>query len=446
MGCGCSRAWTLEQQDSNSNSSAEQRRRDACASGEHASLDSVCIEVVQESKPDADSLGEPSTEIRSKARRPSDHLHRVSAKILSELGRGWVTPDPAHSWSESQTLAEFCAQRPGLPSHKPICLNRGWSTPDPEIHNREVDLTAVSEALASEERGMKEGPGHGAENVTTRTTDWCTTSSSIQTLIPARSLMWNKPANTVIFLDWDDTVLPSTWLKTRPWFADWFQHRTPTISGMSHDDSEELRELDLSARSLLLTMAALGQIYCITASKPPWQSTSMSIFLPGVADVWGSLGVRVVYCMYDSPASQKDWTTGQATTPHRSARARIPSDEKQRAMLDCLARFHKGSNCNVLSVGDGQAEAHALRRIGLERTCQSDNVKQPQLLAKIVRLLPRSTGDCLSKQLVLLRWWLMGILEARESMEVDFAVDEHELMANHFRFAGRGKSLEVTSL
>lgn len=199
------------------------------------------------------------------------------------------------------------------------------------------------------------------------------------------------------------------------------------MSGISDHDCDSLCELDLSAKSLLLAMAALGSIYCITASKPPWQSKSMVAFLPGVADVWESLGVRVKYCMYDSPRVQE------------GAHKKLTCDEKQRAMLDCLASFHKDSNCNIVSVGDGNAEADALRRIGLDRMCESNDVRRPPLLAKIVHLLPSSSCDALCTQIRLLRLWIVGILEADENLEVDFAGDENELMADHLRFVGRSK-------
>ena len=82
--------------------------------------------------------------------------------------------------------------------------------------------------------------------------------------------------NTILIFDWDDTLFPTSWLKSKG--ID-FSNLTNIIP---EDIKLELKNLDDICISLLNKVFKLGQVFIVTNSKNGWVKISSQLFLPQV--------------------------------------------------------------------------------------------------------------------------------------------------------------------
>lgn len=181
-----------------------------------------------------------------------------------------------------------------------------------------------------------------------------------------------KIANTVIVFDWDDTILPSSWLSQS--------------CGLSLDPAElspeiasQLAEHEVMVIKLLNFAQQFGQVMIITNAESGWVQFSAQRFLPNVVPLVSSLKVVSARSTYEKAYPE-------------------PSEWKSRAFQDELhTRFPEGNfeGMHVISFGDGELEREAVMHIGrvLEGT--------PKLHIKSIKLLERPSALQLRKQLEL---------------------------------------------
>jgi len=244
----------------------------------------------------------------------------------------------------------------------------------------------------------------------------------------ALSFQWQRPENVLIFVDWDDTLLPTSWLAARPWFRAWSaEGGAAAPADVPAADRELLAALDATARGFLLAASLLGRVCCVTLAARPWQSRSMEALLPRLAQLWRELGVEVCYaqevkcrCSGQVPA----WVlTSEDPLEHAVVREEVHVRKKKRAMQRLLRRcLRRSSWRNVLSFGDGVTEQTAIQELAFE----SDAVcgEQRDLLVKTVKMYEEPDCAQLCAELQMLTAWLPPLV----SLVDDFGtiVDESE--------------------
>eukprot|EP00931_Biecheleriopsis_adriatica_P007229 TRINITY_DN108537_c0_g1_i1.p1 TRINITY_DN108537_c0_g1~~TRINITY_DN108537_c0_g1_i1.p1 ORF type:complete len:405 (+),score=83.74 TRINITY_DN108537_c0_g1_i1:147-1217(+) len=330
-------------------------------------------------------------------------------KLLPDLQRGWMTPDLV--FSESQE--EFFWSRPlafGGDSRELQHLGRGWTTPDPSSKAlSSVDLLAVRKALTSIQED-KTGSSAETEHRHAEGAD-------------GQSL-----PSACVFLDWDDSILPTSWLKGKTWFAEWMLNRDQDISGLvAAEDLEVLEKVDEVATRLLLAVAPHGRIFCVTSSKPGWQAVTMKTFLPQLNGVWCQLGVEVLFCMHADVRGQESLAAAPAS------RQDEVTQQKHSLMTMCLKRSYvENANLSrVLSIGDGRAEAEALLALKMNERSELAHLQEAELHFYNISLLQAPTCDGLLLQLRILLLWMPGIMQLTEDLDIDMHQTEGQLMELH---------------
>ncbi|OQS01937.1 hypothetical protein THRCLA_05643 [Thraustotheca clavata] len=150
----------------------------------------------------------------------------------------------------------------------------------------------------------------------------------------------NPHNDTVIFLDWDDTLLASTWvgrLGLRPKYV----NEKPQIP---EDVKLQLEELEECVIALLESAMKYGRVVIITAAETGWVELSASLFMPRTLPIINSM-IKVVSAR----------STYEDLYPDAPKKWKIEAFQHE-VYNHCMDNTPK----HIISIGDGPTEREAL--------------------------------------------------------------------------------------
>jgi len=141
---------------------------------------------------------------------------------------------------------------------------------------------------------------------------------------------------TLIYWDWDDTLLCSSYLSSSGYRLD------SNLSG-AHDILRQLKELETCVINALNLAFTLGQVTIITNAETGWVQLSAEKFLPGVLPLLSKARIVSARSTYESrfPDNPLSW--------------------KLNAFQESLNSYSKYRSRNVLSFGDSHVEREAVK-------------------------------------------------------------------------------------
>lgn len=232
--------------------------------------------------------------------------------------------------------------------------------------------------------------------------------------------------DVLIMLDWDDTVLPTTWLASKPWFRAWVnkQAACPELAHQLIDaqDAEALQEIDLAACEFLEEIHRWGQVVCITLAQRPWVQQSMKAFLPRLAERWEEFGIPVHYAV-EEYARKNRWgswcqkSSGPSLLESTVLEMNLRATQKFKVMNRLLRHFYRSKDyCNAISIGDGLAERNGLKEIAW-CDCLMEVSSEKHLQAKTIQMLEDPTCVQLATELKVLKTWLPCVIRCNEDLD-----------------------------
>lgn len=235
--------------------------------------------------------------------------------------------------------------------------------------------------VASEEEEEEEASPPGGDRKRRRLVGAKDYSCSDQSILPAATRRAAMSEVTLIILDWDDTLLPSTWLQ---------QQGLQIAAGSAMPNEEQKALLQRLARRVIRILRStkqLGQVTIVTNAEKGWVELSCSKFLPEVLPLLE--GIKIM--------------SARSTFEHAHPQS-TPMHWKRLAFRSEIAAFFHASavGCvednwkNMISVGDSMQERTALLEATQGRDCWSKSLKfverpSPEQLMRQQRLL----GACL---------------------------------------------------
>ncbi|KAF0687855.1 Aste57867_20442 [Aphanomyces stellatus] len=169
------------------------------------------------------------------------------------------------------------------------------------------------------------------------------------------SLLTHTMNDTVIFLDWDDTLLASTWvgkLGLRPKYV----NEKPVIPD---DVKIQLEELEECVIALLETAVRYGRVVIITAAETGWVELSASLFMPRCLPII-TQHIKVVSARstYEElyPGSPKKWKI-------EAFQHEVYNHPSESNGSSPMAPKH------IISIGDGPTEREALINLKMSVGC-----------------------------------------------------------------------------
>jgi len=240
---------------------------------------------------------------------------------------------------------------------------------------------------------------------------------------------------TVIFLDWDDTLLP-TWFVTqvlRP-----IQSVDARGGGPLPAESPFYEALERHAgyvREVLTAARAIGEVAIITLACSPWVTTSAEWYLPGldIDRLLSELDIPVYYAF--EHVSQRKLRLAEAQV-EEGVNPYVVC--KSHAMSRFLRRGRRGRGgaarvSNVISVGDSPAERDAVKEVLWAHPAASAGpAALPPPLCKTVKLMDEPSLECLGAELQLLAGWLRCLAEHGD--DFDFCMNDADDLASSAQF------------
>lgn len=221
------------------------------------------------------------------------------------------------------------------------------------------------------------------------------------------------PSETVILLDWDDTLFPTSHLKVVN--AGLGDPRTWDTLPNDSEFAMPLYAFSQTLSSFLREARSHGLVGIVTLSQRPWVVNSAAKYLPwlDIGTVLDELQIPVVYareCLKQSVRclpGLPDGTFEGGVNPWTLA--------KTFAMKKILKRLYGHRPwVNVLSIGDSVTERDALTNLLWEQADKS--------CCKTIKLMSDPTLEQLDSQLGLISNHLGSM--ARQDEDIDFALDE----------------------
>jgi hypothetical protein len=191
--------------------------------------------------------------------------------------------------------------------------------------------------------------------------------------------------NTIIIIDWDDTLYPTSWIMNN--------NIDLTDPKSRYRHVGHFKELDKHLESTLKHMKKLGDVIIITNAMPEWVELSLSV-LPKTKECMSSIDIISARKRYQNQVSMSMW--------------------KELTFLEEIdKRVKKQKYKNILSLGDAEYEYKAL--INLYKL---DIL--PHKYLKAIRFIKSSDYNILVDQLKVIRKNISNICSLKRHLDLTF--------------------------
>lgn len=189
----------------------------------------------------------------------------------------------------------------------------------------------------------------------------------------ASHLQYAMPEQTLIFLDWDDTLFPSTEL-----FERWkYPSRPEKWSSMSVPEDQEAvmaRWREALFEFLIMATSQSDRVAIVTNSRRPWVTDCVAHFAPNCLPLFEKPELRVVYAQ---EVLSKKANPPRPVTYHDHEQPRKEEFEAKQTNAkfvamkketqDFYSRYKGQTWKNILSLGDMRFEHDALQEVTFTR-------------------------------------------------------------------------------
>lgn len=214
----------------------------------------------------------------------------------------------------------------------------------------------------------------------------------------------HKDTTTIIF-DWDDTLLPSSWLSVKGLRLDY-------PAQLPQDVIDELITHQESVCAVLTKAAQCGNVVIITNAETGWVELSAQRFMPRVAPLLSQFCVFSARSNFEPmfPDSPLDW---------KLAAFKKLVEQMRPIQGGLLNSNAEAPQCSVISFGDSTHERDAVRKV---------TAYMPNTFCKSVKFVERPNLEQLRREVDLVRNCLDYI--AGCSSDLDLMLTIQLLFAN----------------
>lgn len=230
--------------------------------------------------------------------------------------------------------------------------------------------------------------------------------------------MFYYPDQTVIIVDWDDTLFPTTWLQQdmgleldRPLPQHRPDIRVPFEAAMKKAED-----------FLVLAKKHSNHVIILTLARSPWIENCVRYFAPWFGKVLRNLEIPIVYAREavfgarDDEYNKRDFETDEEEMAYWT---NIKSEAIEQEVARCYSQYEGQSWKNVISIGDSDFEREGTKEM-IKRWCKKNAKTAVQLpRTKTLKFLDDPTVDEIADQLKLVISWLPDIIKRDEGLNID---------------------------
>uniref|UniRef100_A0A7S4W049 PH domain-containing protein n=1 Tax=Alexandrium monilatum TaxID=311494 RepID=A0A7S4W049_9DINO len=268
--------------------------------------------------------------------------------------------------------------------------------------------------------------------------------------------------HTVLVLDWDDTLFPTTFVR-KDLNLDWrFPIASQVRPGPSRTQVERLLDkLSRRVEDFVSTACSLAHVVVVTLASSPWVTTSSQNFMPRLGRLLQEQNVEVVYAR-NKISEQNRQEYARKAFKSSVDEATYWMRAKAAAMQEVISKFHGGAASwkNLISIGDADFERVALATVAQEHFLQesiggqivetgrtsmviSKDGHLQRLRAKTVKMLDEPSCEELIAQARLFRTWLPHIVRKDAGFDVDMVGSQDDRYLSEVHQFVTGKLEEV---
>jgi hypothetical protein len=206
-------------------------------------------------------------------------------------------------------------------------------------------------------------------------------------------IMYNKKDlqinanNTLIIIDWDDTLYPTTWVMSNKIDL--------TDPKSRYKYLKHFEQLDLLLSATLKHMTTLGEVIIVTNAMPEWVGLSVSV-LPKTKKILEGIDVISARLNYQNNTKMADWK-------------KLTFEEL------IIRRSKKHKYANIISLGDAEFEYNALINLYKLNTI-------PHKYLKSIRFAKSPDYDILLEQIQMIRKNIKQICTMTRQMDMIFEI------------------------
>lgn len=227
---------------------------------------------------------------------------------------------------------------------------------------------------------------------------------------------WDAPGETLILLDWDDTLCPTTACESER---------------VANDEPAKAVHV-AAVDTFLRTASELGRVVVVTMAQKQWVNDCIEKFLPGVGDLLRELKIDIVSARESITQRIKRCAFSDDRNPSQYL--------KTRAMEHVIKKFYKssglftvpGRSCkrswkNIISIGDSAAERLALQDIVFQHVQRGRQGEWKECRCKTILLLEEPEMEQLTKQVTMLPKLLQPLVRYDGDIHVDIKQEDLDL-------------------
>lgn len=213
------------------------------------------------------------------------------------------------------------------------------------------------------------------------------------------SAEFHQPNQTIIILDWDDTLCPSTTCMRT--------HGLSVLGALPEGElAKELDVLALEAKALIETATEVAdKVVVVTNAEEGWVDLSCRAWLPSLQDTIAKCEVA---------SARSTWEPRGIKSP-AGWKARTFEDQIE----SFYSRYSNQSWKNIISVGDAPHEREALARV--VKWAPAGNGKRCR--SKSVKFVLRPSIDQLTRELQMLRESIKEIVWHDDDLDLHFSAE-----------------------
>lgn len=283
-----------------------------------------------------------------------------------------------------------------------------------DIESAPESLSPSSRRCTSPFRGTSRSPSHP-----------CSFPDSVSSrLTTGTQDEYAEPWQTIIFLDFDDTLFPTTWLHEKGLLRNVDRFEAPT----DFATLAELERVDQAACDALAAASQLSSRICIvTNAQAPWVLNSTQIFMPRLHSVLrGPSAPGIVYARDKlHQRRQAGFCTESAYRDNLELReflTRAKTVAMKAEVKAFYSQYPQQSWKNLISIGDGSYEHDAIQEI----TFLHMQPSHKKLRTKAIKLPDSPTCSEVERHLQTLKMYLSAIVQFNDDLDVDFGMEGGE--------------------
>ena len=175
-----------------------------------------------------------------------------------------------------------------------------------------------------------------------------------------------KKHNTLIILDWDDTLFPTTWFHS---------NKNNLYNGTNNNKTTKyFKQLDVELSGFIVSISKYGEVVIVTNAGPEWIQMS-SIVLPLTCNLLKNIKIYSARKMFQNkyPDDPMKW--------------------KELTFREVLSnKYENGEFANVISIGDADFEHNALVKL-------MNYEKNIAKILKCIRFIKNPSNNILLEQI-----------------------------------------------